>query len=100
MAVGESVSNGTLWDTWRPPRGNIALPSKGALLGGPYIPPYSWDQNGEHGFNFRAKESSAFWASDKGFCSESLYGAAGQNPVEQRGGESPLNGEEHLFSSS
>ena len=39
MAVGESVSNGTIWDTRRPPRGNSALPSMGALLGGPYNTP-------------------------------------------------------------
>jgi len=39
MAVGESVKKGTLWDTRRPPRGNLALPSKGALLGGPYNSP-------------------------------------------------------------
>ena len=37
--MGESVSNGTLWDTRRPPRGNSALPSMGALLGGPYNTP-------------------------------------------------------------
>jgi hypothetical protein len=34
-AVGESVSNGTLWDTRRPPSGNSAIPRMGALLGGP-----------------------------------------------------------------
>jgi len=39
MAVGESVSNGTLWDTRQPPRGNSALPSMGAVLGGPYNTP-------------------------------------------------------------
>jgi len=39
MAVGESVSNGKLWDTRRPPRGNSALPSMGALLDGPYNTP-------------------------------------------------------------
>jgi len=37
--VGESVSNGTLWDTRRPPRGYLALPSMWALLGGPYNTP-------------------------------------------------------------
>jgi len=37
--VGESVKNSALWDTRRPPRGNSALPSMGALLGGPYITP-------------------------------------------------------------
>jgi len=39
MAVGESVSNSTLWDTRRPPRGLSALSSTGALLGGPYNTP-------------------------------------------------------------
>jgi len=39
MAVGESVSNGTLWDTRRTPSGNSALPSMKALLGGPYNTP-------------------------------------------------------------
>jgi len=39
MAVGESVSNGTLWDTRRPPKGNLALPSMGTVLGGPYNTP-------------------------------------------------------------
>jgi len=39
MAVGESVSNSTLWDIRRPPRGNLAVPSMGAVLGGPYNTP-------------------------------------------------------------
>jgi hypothetical protein len=39
MAVGESVKNCVLWDTRRPPKGNSALPSTGALIGGPYITP-------------------------------------------------------------
>jgi len=34
MAVGEFVTNRTLWDTRRPPRGSTTLPSMGALLGG------------------------------------------------------------------
>jgi uncharacterized low-complexity protein len=46
------------------------------------------------------KESSAVWDSDKGSCSEAVCGAAGQNPVEQRAGETPLNGEENLSSRS
>jgi len=55
MAVGESVSNGTLWDTRRPRRGNIALPSMGFYLVDLIVPPYLWDLNGDHGFNFRAR---------------------------------------------
>jgi len=39
MAVGEFVTNGTLWDTRRPPRGNTALPSMGTLLGGLHSTP-------------------------------------------------------------
>jgi hypothetical protein len=41
-------------------------------------------------------ESSAVWASSKGFCSEDPCGAAEQNPVERRTGGTPLTGEEHL----
>jgi len=58
MTVGESVSNGTLWDTRRRPRGNSALPSMGALLGGPYSP-YSWDLSGHHGFNLEQRRLSS-----------------------------------------
>jgi len=46
------------------------------------------------------KENSAVWDSDKGFCSEAPCGAAGQNPVEQRAGETALIGEERLSSRS
>jgi len=42
------------------------------------------------------QESSATWASEKGFFSEAPGGAAEQNLVEQRTGEAPLTGEEHL----
>ena len=42
------------------------------------------------------QESSATWASDKGSCSEAPGGAAEQNLVEGRAGETPLTGEEHL----
>jgi len=40
------------------------------------------------------QESSVTWASDKGSCSEALGGAAEQNLVEGRAGETPLTGEE------
>jgi hypothetical protein len=50
--------------------------------------------------NLEHKESSAVWDSDKGSCSETLHGAAKQNPVEQRAGETPLTGEEYLSPSS
>jgi len=38
------------------------------------------------------KESSAVWDSDKGSCSEAPCGAAGEDPVQQRAGETPLIG--------
>ena len=44
----------------------------------------------------KKKESSAFWASNTGSCSEAPCGAAEQNPAEQRVGETLLTGEEHL----
>jgi uncharacterized low-complexity protein len=46
--------------------------------------------------NLKKKEWSAFRDSNKGSCSEASCGAAEQNPVEQRAGETPLNGEEQL----
>jgi len=46
--------------------------------------------------NLEHKESSAVGDSIKGFCSEApQIGAAGQNPVKQGAGETPLIGEEH-----
>ena len=42
------------------------------------------------------KKSSAIWDSNKGSCSEALCGAAEQNLAEQRAGETPLIGKEHL----
>jgi hypothetical protein len=91
MPVGESVSNGTLWDTSQAPRGNIALPSIGALLGGPPLLVGPKMENMD--INLEHKESSAVGDSDKGFCSEApQIGAAGQNPVEQGAGVTPLIG--------
>jgi len=46
--------------------------------------------------NLEKKESSAVQESNKGSCSEVSCGAAEQNPVEQRAGETPLTWEEHL----
>jgi hypothetical protein len=43
------------------------------------------------------EESSAIWDSNKGSCSEAACGAANQNAAEERAGETPLFGEEHLF---
>jgi hypothetical protein len=39
------------------------------------------------------KESSTPGDSDKGSCSQAPYEAAGQNPVEQGAGETPLIGD-------
>ena len=57
---------------------------------------HSWDQM-EHMFTYlEDKESSAPGDSDKGSRPEApQIGAAGQNPVEQGVGETPLIGEEH-----
>ena len=69
--MGESVSNGTLWDTRRPPRGKIALPSMGVLLGGPYSTLHTrGTKMGNTETTLEFKESSAFGDSDKGFRSE------------------------------
>jgi hypothetical protein len=46
--------------------------------------------------NLEKKESSTLCDSNKGFCSDSLCRADEQNLVEQRAGETPLTGEEHL----
>jgi len=54
------------------------------------------DLNGENGYKLEQMESSAVWASDKGFCSEAPGGTAGWNPIEHGTGETPLIGEEHL----
>ena len=57
------------------------------------VPPYSWTKM-EHTFiNLEDKESSAHTDSDNSSCSEALQiGAAGQNPVKQGAGETPLIG--------
>jgi hypothetical protein len=79
------VSYVTLWDTRRPPRGNIALPSMGAILGGPYNSPLLMEPKLENMYiNLEHKEASIPRDSDKGSCSEAPYGAGGQNPVGQR----------------
>jgi len=44
--VHRSLSNSTLCNTRRPPRGNVALPSMGLYLVDLIINPYSWKQNG------------------------------------------------------
>ena len=101
MAVGESVSNGTLWDTRRSPRGNTALPSMSALFCGPHSTPLLvGTQLSAQNKNLEHKESSITGDSIKGSCSEAPHGADGQNPVQQGAGEAPLIGEKHLSPSS
>ena len=53
-------------------------------------------RNGDTVSDQEKTESSAVWASSKGICSEALWGAAEQNPVERRTGGTLLIGEEHL----
>jgi len=57
--------------------------------------PYdSWDQTVNT--DTKLKESSAIWDSNTVSCLEAPCGAAEQNPDEQRAGDTPLIGEEHL----
>ena len=95
MVVDESVSSGTPWDTRRPPRGKIVLPSMGALLGGPYSTLHTHGtkmRNTETTLEF--KESSAFGDSNKGFRSEALQiGVTGRGPAGSGRGEGPVLGD-------
>jgi hypothetical protein len=81
--VGESVSIGNLWDTRRTPRGNVALPRKGALLGGPYMTLLTRGTKMERmDLTSKYKESSTPGDSTKGLNSEGpQIGAAERNPV-------------------
>jgi hypothetical protein len=91
MAVGESVSNGALWDTRRPPTCIIALPGMGALFGGPFNFPSTRGTSMDSEFvKLQVTESStpgdsckgSKEGSDKGelLCSKASHGATGQNP--------------------
>jgi uncharacterized low-complexity protein len=66
----------------------------GALLGGPAIPLSFVGPKWGTDIKLNNKDSSAFWASNPGSCSEAPCGAAEQNPEEQRAGETPMIGEE------
>ena len=69
--MGESVSNGTLWDTRRPPRGKVALLSKGALLGGPHMTLHTHGIKMERmDLTLKHKESSTPGDTTKGLSSE------------------------------
>ena len=77
--MGVSVSNGTLWDTRRPARGKIALPSMGALLGGPYSTVHiRGTKMGSTETTSEFKESSALGDSEEGFRSEASHNGAGR----------------------
>jgi hypothetical protein len=60
------------------------------------FPYHSWDQMVNTDIKLKKKEGSAILASNTGSCPEASCWAAEQNPDEQRAGETPLNGEEHL----
>jgi hypothetical protein len=111
MAMGETVSNSALWDTRRLARGNTALPSMEALLGGLHNAPLLVGTKLESTYEkSEVKESSSVGNSSKGFkegsserellCLEALHGATKQNPDMQGVGEPPMTWEEHLFSGS
>jgi len=97
MAVGESVKNGALWNIRRPPKGNSALPSMEALLGGPYITPSTHgiridttDEKLEH------KESSFTGESSKDSKEGSSQGEFRGSEALQGASEMPVTWEEHL----
>ena len=94
MAVGESVSNGTPWDTGRPPMGNFSLTKYGVSTWWTTYFPITRGTEMEHANeNLKDMESSASGDSDKGSCTEDpQIGATGQDPVEQGAGETPLIG--------
>ena len=98
--MGESGKNGALWDT-RPPRGNSALPSMEALLGGPYITPST------HGIRIDTteeklehKESSFIGDSSTGSKVGSSQGELQRLEAPQVASETPITWEEHLSPSS
>jgi hypothetical protein len=91
MAMGESVSNGALWDSRRPPSCIIALPGMGALSGGPFNSPSTRGTFMDSTFEtFHVTEGSTPGDSSKGskegsdkgeiLCSEAPHRATGQNP--------------------
>jgi len=94
MAVGESVPNGTPWDTRRPPRGNFSLTKYGvSTWWTTYLPITRGTEMERKNENLKDMESSASGDSDKGSCTEAPQtGATGRDPVEQGVGEIPLIG--------
>ena len=94
MAVGESVSTGTLWDTRRPPRGNFSLTKYGvSTWWTTYFPITRGTEMESTNENLKDMESSASGDSDKGSCTETpRIGATGWDPVGQGAGETSLIG--------
>jgi len=91
MAVGKSVTNGTLWDTRQTPRDNTALQIMGALLGGLCSNPATHgNKTMTTNENSECKDSSLVGDSGKGYkegshqgqllCLEAPQGATEQNP--------------------
>jgi hypothetical protein len=93
--VDESVSNGTLWDTWQPPRGNFSLTNYGVSTWWTTYFPITRETEMEHtNVNLKDMESSASGDSDKGSCTEApQIGATGRDSFEQGAGETTLIGE-------
>ena len=111
MAVGKSVTNGTLWDTRQTPRDNTALQIMGALLGGLHSnPAIRGNKTMTMNETVEYKDSSLAGDSGKGYKEgshqeqllslEDLQGATEQNPCRQGASETPKTWEEHLSPSS
>jgi hypothetical protein len=107
MTVGESITNGTLWDTRRTPRGNTALPFMGALLDGLRVNPANRrNRNTIMNENVEYKESSLVGDSSKNskegsrqvqlLSLEAPHAATEQYSCWQGASETPMIWEEHL----
>jgi len=94
MAVGESVSNGTPWDTRRPHRGNFSLSKYGVSTWWiTYFPITRGTEMERTNENVKEMESSSSGDSDKVSCVEApQIGEAVRDPVEQGAGETTLVG--------
>ena len=104
--MGESITNGTLWDTRRTPRGNTALPITRALLGGLSVNPTTCrNRTTTTNENADYRESSLVGDSSKGskvgsrqrqlLCLVAPHGATERYPCRQGASEIPVIWEEH-----
>ena len=102
MVGGESVPNGTPWDTRRPPRGNFSLTKYGvSTWWTTYFPITRGTKMECTNGNLKDMESSTSGGSDKGSCTEALQtGATGWDPVEQGAGKTTMIGGECLSPSN